>query len=373
LADAAGFEVSTGALRSAAADYAAMAAAYPSALSYAQRHLVVPDGGNIIESIKYEIERARTDLVAAYADGAPLPAYVTAMDSALRDTATDYDNVDAAKRAEFDALLQRIAVPTDEDGAHDWGFDANGESAGITTADLTATLTPPGDFFEGLDMWHDITDNVSHVVSCLWVFDFLTQTPFYYELPKPTEDLRTMLTGQWEAVGEVSQALTSLAEFHQRLQDESAASAMQMLGQWRGLAADSAMSSLATFDEAVADHVKNLAKTSNGLNGFAVGMRFLTDAMCSALDKLVGIVIEICKFNPMDILEWLARGSKELLRWINAISKVVDLVILCIDLLFALVSAFPLTLGQWWNYPGLKTPRADVPVFEAPDVNGPAA
>ncbi len=365
------FHVSTGALRNAAGHLGTMADAYPDALAYVRQHVVVPGGGNIIDSIKYEIERARTDLEGVYAADGALPAYLRGASEALVATADDYDTVDAASRAAFDALLPQVDVPTTSSGAPDWGFDAGDETAGVSTADLTGELVAPSGFFEGLDTWRSILDNVSYATSLLWVFDALFQMPFYYELPKPTQDLRDTFNGDWESVGNVALALDALKDFHDRLQDETGASVLDLQAAWGGRAADAASGSLSVFVAAVDDHRRNLQLTSDGLEGFAVGMRFLTDALCGALDTLAGIVLELLSLNPFDLLDWIRRGGSQVLRWFNVINNAIELVILCIDLAFALVSVFPLTLGQWGRYPCLSIPRADVPVLTAPDVDGP--
>ncbi|MFW6772790.1 WXG100 family type VII secretion target [Nocardioides sp. CPCC 205120] len=361
------FQVDTAALGDAATQIGTLADAIPSALSYAEQHVTAPGGGQVIDSIITEIERARGDLQAVYAPGGPFQSYLRGASDALAANATDYAATDAASRAGFDALLPGAGAPA-EPG---WGLDADGETAGVAVTDLTATLVPPSGFFEGLDTWRAILDNVSYACSFLWVFDALTQMPFFYELPKPTQDLRDTFDGDWEAVGNVSLALDALEDFHGRLAAELAATGLALQSTWDGNAADAAYSSFAAFTAVVDEHCGNLSSTSQGLHGFAVGMRFLTDALCGALDTLVGLVLELLKFDPWDLIDWFARGGSQALRWITVISKAIDLIILCIDLVFALVAVFPLTLGQINRYPGLAVPHGDATTFTPSDVDGP--
>lgn len=361
------FAVDTAALRTVAADLHAMAAAIPQALAYADSHVSAPRGGHVVGYIVDELDRARSDLQAAYAGDGPLQSYFQGAGDALRANADDYDATDLAQRAEFDALLDDPAAPADPT----YGLDADGETAGVTTGDLTTILTPPGDFFEGLDVWRSILDNTSYVVSCLWVFDALAQMPFFYELPRPSQDLRDTFDGDWTHIGTAALALDQLKDFFARAEAETSASVLGVQASWSGNAADSAYASFGGFVEVLAGHQTDLGTTSQGFNGFAMGMRFLTDALCGALDTLVGIVIELCTFDLNDIVSWFKRGGSQALRWINVISKAIDLIILCIDLVFALVAVFPLTLGQINRYNGLAVPTGATTTFTPSDVNGP--
>lgn len=361
------FDVDTTALRSVADDLHAMAAAIPSALTYAETHVRAPTGGVTFDNIVAELDRAREDLRAAYAPDGPVQSYLQGAGDALAANADDYDATDVAQRATFDALLGQIATPVDPAEA----FDPAGETAGITTAELTAELAEPGDFFEGLDVWHDILDNTSYVVSLTWAIDALLQIPLFAHMPDPTQSLRDTFDGDWTTIGTAALSLAELKDFFERAEAEVAASVLAVQPSWSGNAADAAFASFAGFCEVLASHQSDLGRTSQGFNGFAMGMRMLTDALCSLIDWLFGVFIEWIGFDPADILQAIRRGSSQILKWVTAVAKAIDLIFLIIDLLFALVAVFPLTLGQINTYPGLAIPQGEATTFTPSDVDGP--
>lgn|GEM_PF-3652120 len=360
------FHVETGALRSVGDDLRAMAAAIPAALTYAETHVRAPTGGVTFDNIVAELDRARADLQAAYAGSGPVQSYLQGAGDALGANADDYDATDLAQRAQFDALLD--GSPPPDAG---YGFDADGETAGITTADLTAELAPPGDFFEGLDVWRAILDNTSYVVSLTWAIDGLLQIPLFAHLPSPTQGLRDTFDGDWTTIGTASLSLAELKDFFERAEAEVAASVLALQPHWSGNAADAAYTSLSGFCEVLASHQSDLGRTSNGFHGFAMGMRFLTDALCELIDWAVGVFIEWIGFDPEDILNAIRRGSSQTLKWIFAVAKAIDLIFLIIDLVFALVAVFPLTLGQIDTYPGLAIPDGASTTYTPSDVDGP--
>lgn len=334
-----------------------IASAYPAALSYADNVRIRGTGGNILTHIHDKSDEVRGVLQTLYAAGHPFVRYPAAAGAALKATAIDYQGIDRGAAEALDRVLPHTAS-----SRKNYGLDAHGQTPGVTAAELTGVLSAPGSLFEDYDEWRAIQRGVSYAVSLLWVFDALLSSPFFWPLPNPADRIRADFDHDWEEVGRIAVSLRTLEKFFTRVQDESAATALELTKAWSGEAATAAYVSLGGYDDVMAEHQRDLTAVANSFGDYAWSMRFLTDTLCDLLDVVLLL--------PLDLTmeELLASGPAMAKKILGKVSLIIDAVWLFIDLCASIGTLIMLPFGIWGSYT-INVPQQIAPV-PFTDVNG---
>lgn len=340
-----------------------MQAAFPAARSYLH-HVAITGSGELFGKLNGRLAVARTDLEAAYAADGPFPSWLSGAALSLWRTADDYDDIDRDVAAELDSKM-----PTTANSRGRYGLSPDGEKPGVHTEDVTAELKEPGTGFEAYDQWRGVVESVAFISSMIWLVEGVEK--LISELGGPgraqgsvSDNLRDLANVQWESLGRASSAISCLMSFTDKVQDETAATTLEMTKHWSGNAATAAYVNIGSFDDALAAHEIDLTSMAADLRNLAFGMRYTTDFLADVLERLGTSWPDLLHGG----LEALVKGGAQAV--LARLTFWIDTVLLAVSALFLLVGAFAMTFGRVGSY-DVSVPRGSVAPLRIPDVDGP--
>lgn len=356
------FRVDTRFLRGTSTAFKAVADAYPQANTFLA-NIRVEGAGRVHADIAEGVDRVRTQLGAVYGASGPFPRWYAAAQAALWDLAVDYDGVDARVAAELDAKMPETA-----NDRSSYGLSPDDEEPGVTVPELTGILVAPSDgSFEGYGEWRAVVDAVQLIASLAWVVkgvDVLIKMlggPSAV-LENVNDNISDIYSMQWESLEKCAKTVQVLSSFSDRVQDETAASVLELRDHWSGNAATACFVNVGRLDDELGKHEGELQQLYGALHSFAIGMQYCTDFLADALDAMGGSIAELTE----EAAEAAVKGAghallAKLLWW-------VEVVVLAIDALFALVGAFCVAFASTHDY---DVPVPQVTAYVPPDVDGP--
>ncbi|MGN0065923.1 MAG: hypothetical protein ACI379_16940 [Nocardioides sp.] len=353
------FEVVPADVDAAGQQVKALAGAMPLASTYLDTYMRINGDSKLFGLFKGEIDEKRAVLVDDY-DSKAGPIFTSA-GGALEQMARDYDGVDRAQAAGYDA-----AMPDDWEYDRPYGMDSWGETPGVDLAEFTAMLGDPTSSFAEWEEFMAMRKGLDTILGWDWLFDWLGLVG----VPNMTDMVTEWLQGDYDSMGRCMGAMAQMSDFWSKVRREMAASMHHVDETWSGNAANATFAWFTDYDNILGEHARDVNGVYTRMHGYAMGLRMVIDSICDALQRLMEFVTGLSGFphSWADVLEWLLRGAAKMV--LKKIFIFIDAILLLLDIGLLIGGLLSMLFSQLAGHGEIAFPD-DVPALEPSDVDGP--